>query len=52
MIHLMVRSLIPVALTPFKIFYCLAHPNLSAILATDQKSPLSHLRISYLILAE
>ena len=30
-----------------RFFDCLAHPNLSATLATDQKWPLSHLRISY-----
>ena len=29
-----------------RFFDCLAHPNLSATLATDQKWPLSHLRIS------
>ena len=35
-----------------RFFDCLAHPNLSATLATDQKWPLSHLRISYQSLAE
>ena len=35
-----------------RFFYCLAHPNLSATLATDQKWPLSCLRISYQNLAE
>ena len=33
-------------------FDCLAHPNLSATLATDQKWPLSYLRISCQSLAE
>ena len=31
---------------------CLAHPILSATLATDQKCPLSHLHISYQSLTE
>ena len=35
-----------------RFFDCLAHPNLSATLATDQKRPLSHLCISYQSLAE
>ena len=35
-----------------RFFDCLMHPNLSATLATDQKWPLSHLRISYQSLAE
>ena len=35
-----------------RFFDCLAHPNLSATFATDQKWPLSHLRISYQSLAE
>ena len=34
-----------------RFFDCLAHPNLSATFATDQKLPLSHLRISYQSLA-
>ena len=34
-----------------RFFDCLAHPNLSATLATDQKCPLSHLCISYQSLA-
>ena len=34
-----------------RFFDCLAHPNLSATYATDQKSPLCHLRISYQSLA-
>ena len=34
-----------------RFFDCLAHPNLSATLATDQKWPLCHLRISYQSLA-
>ena len=35
-----------------RFFDCLAHPNLSATLATDQKWPLSCRRISYQSLAE
>ena len=35
-----------------RFFDCLAHPNLSAVLATDQKWPLSCLGISYQSLAE
>ena len=35
-----------------RFFDCLAHPNLSATMATDQKLPLSHLCISYQSLAE
>ena len=35
-----------------RFFDCLAHSNLSATLATDQKCPLSCRRISYLSLAE
>ena len=34
-----------------RFFDCLAHPNLSATFATDQKWPLCHLRISYQSLA-
>ena len=34
-----------------RFFDCLGHPNLSTTLATDQKWPLSHLRISYQSLA-
>ena len=34
-----------------RFFDCLAHPNLSATCATDQKWPICHLRISYQILA-
>ena len=34
-----------------RFFDCLAHPNLSVTLATDQKWPLSHLPISYKSLA-
>ena len=36
----------------FIFFYCLAHPNLSASFATNQRWPLSHLRISYQSLVE
>ena len=35
----------------FRFFYCLAHPNLSATFATDEKWPLCHLHISYQSLA-
>ena len=35
-----------------RFFNCLAHPNLSGTFATDEKWPLSHLRISYQSLAE
>jgi hypothetical protein len=35
-----------------RFFDCLAHPNLSATLTTDQKWPLTHLPISYQSLAE
>ena len=35
----------------FRFFDCLAHPNLSATFATDQKWPICHLRISYQSLA-
>ena len=34
-----------------RFFDCLAHPNLSATFATDQKWPLCHLHISYQSLA-
>ena len=34
-----------------RFFDCLAHPNLSATFATDQKWPICHLRISYQSLA-
>ena len=34
-----------------RFFECLAHPNLSATFATDEKLPLCHLRISYQSLA-
>ena len=34
-----------------RFFDCLAHPNLSATFATDEKWPLCHLRISYQSLA-
>ena len=43
---------LPQLLWLLRFFDCLAHPNLSATLATDQKWPLSHLRISYQSLAE
>ena len=35
-----------------RFFDCLAHPNLCATIATNQKLPLSHLHISYQSLAE
>ena len=34
-----------------RLFDCLAHPNLGATFATDQKWPICHLRISYQSLA-